>query len=262
MIVANFNRNRKILNTNTFFLFENRKIILYKMNFNDILSDIDNGKNILLLGPGGCGKSKIIQVIYRIYKNKFDGDVYLTASTGVAAYNIGGITVHSWSGIMTGEEDVELYIQRCRVKDMLRKTRILIVDEISMIGKNLFDKLNEYFQTIRKNKQPFGGIQTIFSGDFMQLAPVKDDWIFKSKNWNDFAFSVYSLSKCWRFNDPDFEKMLMRIRTEDHTKNDIEQLKARIPLYQKIKKTYHKLEIKPTILYSKNVDVKDFNEKN
>jgi ATP-dependent DNA helicase PIF1 len=101
----------------------------------------------------------------------------VTASTGVAALHIGGQTIHSWAGIGFGDKHVKVLIDEVKSNSYAVKrwqnTRCLVIDEISMIDADLWDKLEEIARVIRRNKQPFGGIQLIISGDFLQLPPVR-----------------------------------------------------------------------------------------
>jgi ATP-dependent DNA helicase PIF1 len=99
----------------------------------------------------------------------------VTASTGISAISVRGRTIHSFAGIGIGDKPVkQLYTSmNANVRARVLSIDILILDEISMISAALFDKLNELFQLVRDNKSPFGGVQMIISGDFLQLAPFE-----------------------------------------------------------------------------------------
>lgn len=101
----------------------------------------------------------------------------VTASTGVAAVTIGGHTINSWSGIGLGEGKADELYKRMneRAKKRVREVEILILDEISMISAKLFSTLDEVFRLVRpqRKSQPFGGVQLIISGDFLQLPPFE-----------------------------------------------------------------------------------------
>jgi ATP-dependent DNA helicase PIF1 len=290
--------------------------------FSDILSAIDKKENILLMGPGGTGKSVLLKLIYAIHKevkqeicvvcNKltseivpcqdfhkvhkqcvFNSDsfnklgilscpvchevinkkwnetekpetIFLTATTGIAAFNIGGCTIHHWSGIQTGRDTIDHYLARNRrttVGKNIKNCQLLIIDEISMLGKTLFDKLDILFKKFRNSSNPFGGIQVIFSGDFLQLPPVKDEWIFKSENWDKFNFKTFVLRQSMRYQASSFYSLLLRIRDGTPTEEDNNLLKTRLVAYQELKKNQKKLDIKPTIIHSKKVDVEGYNLK-
>ena len=98
-----------------------------------------------------------------------------TASTGSAACQIGGTTLHAFAGIGSGTGSIEQCIAqalRPHKAAQWRKCQCLIIDEISMIDADYFDKLDAVARAVRKLKQPFGGIQLVLCGDFLQLPPV------------------------------------------------------------------------------------------
>lgn len=135
------------------------------------------GENIFITGPGGTGKTALIKHIYKnaIHRGK---RIYVCALTGCAAVLLEckAKTVHSWAGIGLGKGDIDDIITKVRrnkfVKLMWVDTDVLVVDEVSMMSQQLFETLDAVGKAVRKNDQPFGGIQLIFSGDFYQLPPV------------------------------------------------------------------------------------------
>jgi len=138
------------------------------------------GKNIFLTGPGGSGKTELIKQMVRIGKEQ-GKEVQVCALTGCAALllNCGAKTVHSWAGIglaVGDNHDIIKKLVDSKVKAKIqkwKKTDILIVDEVSMMSKKIFNLLDEIGRRIRKKYDvPFGGIQVVFSGDFYQLPPV------------------------------------------------------------------------------------------
>ena len=144
-----------------------------------VISLRKEGKNILILGSAGCGKSTVIKTI----KEQTTKNIILCATTGISAYNIGGITIHSFMGFGTGEKSLnDLYkkIQRNpNTVKRLRSVEILVIDEVSMLSAELFEKIDDLLKLVRNSKKPFGGIQVILSGDFLQLLPV-----FKKKAYD------------------------------------------------------------------------------
>lgn len=130
-----------------------------------------NGKSLLILSPAGFGKSFLIKTL-----NHLNPQIILTATTGVASYNIGGMTINSFMGIGTAEHDTQTLINRLRYKknitDRIKMTNILIIDEVSMMSASLFEKIDAICKHFRRNNKFMGGIQLILTGDVLQLNPV------------------------------------------------------------------------------------------
>ena len=128
-----------------------------------------NGKNVFITGGGGVGKSWLINYFLKNTYKK----VGITSTTGVSAVIIGGTTLHSYLGIGLGTQSINQLVSNIRkrafYRERWRTIDILVIDEVSMLSPELFDKLNEIAQIIRYNVVPFGGIQLILSGDFCQL---------------------------------------------------------------------------------------------
>ncbi len=152
------------------------------------------GQNVFLTGPPGSGKSYVI----RQFVNQMEGRgkrVALTATTGIAANLLGGVTIHSWAGIYYRDHSMSA---NNYWTERLRNAEILIIDEISMLSANIFDKLNRLLVKARHNSQPFGGVQVIVCGDFFQLPPVDRNnggYAFESKSWKLLSLVVCSLSE-------------------------------------------------------------------
>ncbi|KAH3900015.1 DNA helicase PIF1 SCDLUD_004332 [Saccharomycodes ludwigii] len=185
------------------------------------------GYNIFYTGSAGTGKSVLLRALIKELR-ECNGTVAVTASTGLAACNIGGITLHSFAGIGLGNgSDVQLFrkVRRNRKNtERWKETDVLIVDEISMIAGDLLDKLDYVARHVRKRyNEPFGGIQVIFCGDFFQLPPVnkpKDrnqiqdvKFAFESKAWEETINITITLQKVFRQKgDMKFITMLNEIR--------------------------------------------------
>ena len=140
-----------------------------------------------------------------------------TASTGIAACNIGGITLHSFAGIGLGVGEAPELAQRIKgnisCKRRWLRTKVLIIDEISMIDGALFDKLEAIARTLRLNARPFGGIQLIVTGDFFQLPPIRgSSFAFESIAWGTCIEHTIELREVFRQKDPDLALMLNELR--------------------------------------------------
>lgn len=175
----------------------------------------EKNKSVFFTGPAGTGKSVLMRAIIAQLKKKFAKDperLAVTASTGLAACNIGGMTLHSFSGIGLGKEDVQTLVRKIRrnpkAKNRWLKTKVLIVDEISMVDGDLFDKLSQIGRTLRNNGRPWGGIQLVITGDFFQLPPVPDygsrdvKFAFEAATWNTSIDHTIGLTEVFRQKDP------------------------------------------------------------
>jgi ATP-dependent DNA helicase PIF1 len=236
------------------------------IDFHDNLSDsqkkalelFKEGNNLLILGCGGTGKSFLLKTMEEYIKTSHKNKkMYLSSTTGISAYNIGGMTIHSFMGIGTGEVDVDTLIKRIKKRKMYRdrimNTDILVIDEVSMLSGELFEKLHLICQNIRKSKLFFGGIQIIFTGDFLQLLPVfnknknlyqnvDERLIIESPLFNQMFKNenIIILKENFRQkNDSVFINLLLRIRNGTFTDDDVNLLKTRQVLPENIKDHVH-----------------------
>lgn len=246
--------------------------------FENVMKTIKQGRNVLLYGQGGVGKSHMIKKIAQDLKNS-NILVEITAMTGIAAIGISdanmGIfasTLHRCLGIGTAERDVPFLISKIlrnkETKKRIINCQILIIDEISMLGSKLFQKICGVLQGIRKNNSsPTGGIQLILGGDFLQLPPVKDDWVFKTTEWGTLNLRPFILRHPCRYGDANFFYMLARIRLGEPTTQDIRILRQRVKANESMKKIINELKdvdpadiIKPTMFFSRRLDVEAYND--
>ena len=224
-----------------------------------------NGDNILLTGPAGTGKSFTIKYIIELLKAN-NKNVGLTATTGTAAFIIGGQTIHSYMGMGIGEESTaDIFIKikkKAGIYRTLVELDVLIIDEVSMLDAALLEKISSILCYVKSHSlkdtgllnKPFGGIQVIFIGDFCQLAPVKGFYCFLSKLWIEANIKVIMLDELVRQNDDLlFQQILQIIRKGKCTDNILKVLNA-------LKDTQFEDEIIPTKLYPKNVNVDKINE--
>ncbi len=171
--------------------------------------------SVFFTGPAGTGKSVLMRAIIDDMRRKYAKDpeqLGVTASTGLAACNIGGMTLHSFSGIGLGKEDVPALVRKIRQNPKARNrwlnTKTLVIDEVSMVDGDLFDKLSQIGRTIRKNGRPWGGIQLVLTGDFFQLPPVPDrekrevKFAFEAETWKMSIDHTIGLTEVFRQKDP------------------------------------------------------------
>jgi ATP-dependent DNA helicase PIF1 len=230
------------------------------------LEYMKNGRNVFLTGPAGTGKSYLLEIFINWYKtNNYLDDiseqsVYITSTTGLSALLIKGMTIHRFAGIGIGDKDVETYynkiIKRKEIRRRWQSVNVLIIDEISMMDAQLFDKLEELARKIRRNDKPFGGIQIIISGDFLQLPPIgTDTFCFESKSWK-FIHKTFYFNEILRQNNNILQDVLNKVRlgiVDDKVK---ELLNTCIG-----KNLIHDDNIKPTLLFSIKNKVIDYNNR-
>jgi ATP-dependent DNA helicase PIF1 len=224
------------------------------------------GHNLFITGPGGTGKSHLIKTI----KDDLDANGVkhaVCALTGCAAVllNCCAKTIHSWSGIGLGAGEIHdivgKVIRNRKATTNWKTTRVLIVDEVSMLSMKIFDVLNKVGQTVRKNySRPFGGIQLIFIGDFFQLPPVgrytepeTTMFCFQSAAWlSTFSLENHiQLKTLYRQKDPRYIKVLEEVRQGVISPESVEILNQR---------TLVKPTITPTKLFPINSDAERVNQ--
>lgn len=195
---------------------------------------VNEGKNIFLTGSAGTGKSLLLKTIVKDTRAKYGNKkVAVTASTGSAAASIGGCTIHSYAGIGKGDGDVTSMVNRIRYSRhgmRWKETYILIIDEISMISSELFDKLVIIAREVRKKADGFGGMQLLVCGDFAQLPPITPydrkhevGMAFEAKYWEECLDVKIGLQQPFRQNDTKFFLALLCVRlgvVEEGDKND------------------------------------------
>lgn len=214
-----------------------------------------NNYNLFISGPGGSGKSFLIKHLNLIAKNKRQ-NVQVCALTGCACIllHCQAKTIHSWAGIGLGNLSTEQLIQNIKSNKFIlkrwKKIDCLIIDEVSMMSKKLFEDLDKIAKIVRENEKPFGGIQIVFVGDFYQLAPVGNKEIedtkkycFESDLWNATFQKTIILEKIYRQEDYNFLEILNNIRIGKLTRENMNILKKCLT------KTTENLLIKPIKLY-------------
>ncbi len=230
------------------------------------LDRLCEGKNVFLTGPGGTGKSYFIEQVRRQLGS--DGKkIGVTALTGCAAILLGhgSKTLHSWAGIGLGKGTVGEIIKGIRSNRRAAinwlTTNILIIDEISMMPADLFDKLNEVAKVIRKSSAPFGGLQVLLVGDFYQLPPIADGpveakFAFEGAAWSSVVHETVVLNQIHRQAEETFRDMLGRVRVGAASEADVTLLRSRLGL------DWQSLEIRPTLLFSRRAMVDKINAVN
>jgi ATP-dependent exoDNAse (exonuclease V) alpha subunit len=220
------------------------------------LALLKSGKNVFITGSAGSGKTYVLNQYINYLKDR-KVPVAVTASTGIAATHMNGQTIHSWSGI--GVKDAITNTDLKKMKDKkylsrgLNNTKVLLIDEISMLHKNQLDMVNKVLQFFKENDQPFGGIQLVLSGDFFQLPPVtknnesnRERFAFMSQSWLDAGLSICYLTGQYRQSDNSLNRILNEIRSNQVTPASLDLLRNAGD---------QQISIVPTKLYTHNHDV-------
>lgn len=139
------------------------------------LKILQTGANVFLTGEPGSGKTHTVNGYVR-WLRKRGIEPALTASTGIAATHIGGMTIHSWSGIGVRKNlssyDLDMVASNARVAKRVGRASVLIIDEVSMLAAETLSMAEAVCREVRRTHVPFGGLQVVLVGDFFQLPPI------------------------------------------------------------------------------------------
>jgi ATP-dependent DNA helicase PIF1 len=216
------------------------------------LDDVMDGNNVFITGGAGVGKSYLVNEIV-----EHTPGIAPCAMTGCAAMLINGTTLHSHLGIGLGKETAQKLAMMVRkyvgVYQRVLCMKTLLIDEVSMLSDELFEKVSEFLKIIKKSKKPFGGVQLVMVGDPFQLCPVQGAYCFTSPVWKECQFVTHKLETNMRQKgDPLFKEILDRVRFGGCNAKDLAVLES-------LRDTQFPEGIKPTRLYSKNVSVDAIN---
>lgn len=221
-----------------------------------------NGANTFLTGSPGAGKTYVLNQFIQRAQNE-GKNVAITASTGIAATHLGGATIHSWSGLGIRDEiskqDIKLFSSNDRLIKRYNTVDVLVIDEVSMLHGHRLDMINLVAKLLRKNDQPFGGIQIILVGDLFQLPPISRnndpvDFIHLSAAWQELNLSICYLSEQHRQQGSDgLLGLLEAMRTNNLEDCHYDLLKQRLNQQSVTPKTL-------TRLYAHNIDVESIND--
>lgn len=248
---------------------------------------IMSGKNVFYTGSAGCGKSTVLKHFVPLLRNE-SKKVDILAPTGRAALEVNGRTLHNYAGWLPHSLGQPLWTleNKARGKKVwkrLRATDVLIIDEISMVANHVFERLSCIMKSARDSKKPFGGVQIIVAGDFLQLPPVNpfeyclicgttlgpaswegkhecvkcssnfediDKWAFCSDAWRECNFEHANLNVIHRQKDTDFKALLETCRLGNPFSID-----------EKLLLLEHTSETKDAVrLFPRRVDVKAIND--
>ena len=195
------------------------------MTQSEALTILQTGANVFLTGEPGSGKTHTVNA-YVNWLRSHSIEPAITASTGIAATHVGGMTIHSWSGIGIAErmtpELLDAISSKEHVAKRLLKAKVLIIDEVSMLSGSVLEMVDAVLREVRHSDLPMGGIQTVLVGDFFQLPPVsrgETSFAFQSPAWKKLNPIVCYLTEQHRQEDSVFLNVLSAIRSGewDHT---------------------------------------------
>lgn len=192
------------------------------MNQEKALHILRSGQNVFLTGSAGAGKTYVLNQ-YIQWCKKSGIPVAVTASTGIAASHLNGITIHSWCGMGIKDQlalrDLQTIATRNHVKKRVKNSAVLIIDEISMLHKNQLNSIDKILKYLRENEKSFGGMQVILCGDFFQLPPIgspnessKDKMAFMSEAWLGLQLNICYLTTQYRQSADELSNILNAIR--------------------------------------------------
>lgn len=193
------------------------------------------GHSALLTGPAGTGKTFVLNQFIRLAK--YDGKhVSVTATTGLAATHLGGTTIHAWSGIGVHDQLPDHFADHLSKgrKEIIAKTDVLIIDEISMLHDFRLDMVDQVCRVVRERDEPFGGIQVVMSGDFFQLPPINrgeatsGGFVVGARVWQEIDPVIIYLDEQFRQKEgDDLLDILTSMRAGDLRRRHAELLLAR-----------------------------------
>jgi len=236
------------------------------MTQKEALEILKMGHSVFLTGSAGSGKTYVLNKYIEFLKEK-EVSVGITASTGIAATHLNGVTLHSWTGMGILEDltkkDTERIIRKRHLSKRLKNTRVLIIDEISMLSANQLDVADRIMRAFRlsirpdsswgagtqagRSDKPFGGMQVVLCGDFFQLPPVSKglkgpNFAYQSRAWQELNPKVCYLTEQYRHEEEGLLSVLDAIRTNSVDEDVLDLLrgryKARIEGKEDITKLY------------------------
>lgn len=249
------------------------------MTQSEALRILKTGANVFLTGEPGSGKTHTVNQ-YVSFLHSCGISPAITASTGIAATHVGGMTIHSWSGIgirsFLSAYDLDTIASNKRVVDRVSKAKVLIIDEVSMLSANTLEMVDAVCREVRRRSDSFGGLQVVFVGDFFQLPPIvrketvlensneemfefiegqekpSKNFAFGSSSWQRANPIVCYLSEQHRQDDKTFLDFLGAVR-----RGEIEEFH-----HELLKERFSKVSSKGGIteLYSHNADVDRIND--
>jgi len=233
------------------------------MTQGEALDILKTGRSVFLTGAAGSGKTHVLRE-YISYLAKHDIAAGVTASTGIAATHLSGMTIHAWSGIgihdSLARHDLDKIKNRSQVRNRLQKAQVLIIDEVSMLHHFRLDLIDQVLRFVRETDTPFGGMQVVLCGDFFQLPPVSRmgempaEFAYRAESWRTLSPAICYLEEQYRQDDDEYLSVLNAIRD-----NAVDTYHVEL-LHKQIKKEAGSRE-DMTVLHSHNAQVDTENDR-
>ena len=227
------------------------------MKQSEALDILKMGRNAFVTGAAGSGKTHLLNEYIR-YCRENGISIGITASTGIAATHMGGMTIHAWSGLGIRDSltayDLEMMEEKSYLWKRFEDVKVLIIDEVSMLHHFRLDLIDQITKFFKRNDKPFGGMQVILCGDFFQLPPVSrmseapSQFAYHAKVWNELDLRICYLEEQHRQNDSEYLEILNAIRANTISPTIINRLKSRHNQTLDVK-------LEATKLYTHNIDV-------
>ncbi len=221
---------------------------------------LKRGDNVFLTGCAGSGKTHVLNRYIEFLKKK-KIRVGITASTGIAATHLNGVTLHSFVGMgilnELSKSDLSKILKKRYLLKRLKKSEVLIIDEISMLSASSLNIADHIIRSFRKSEKPFGGMQVVLCGDFFQLPPIAkktdllsegSDFAYKSRAWKELNLKICYLSEQYRQKGKGLLLILNSIRNNKVNENVLDLLNGRYNV------SLDK-DVKITKLYTHNINV-------
>ena len=243
------------------------------MTQKEALDILKTGANVFLTGEPGAGKTHTINEYINYLRDRYV-EVAITASTGIAATHIGGMTIHSWSGIGIRKKldryDLDKIASNEYVSKRIRRAKVLVIDEISMLSSDTLYMVDAVCREVKQSSEAFGGLQVVLVGDFFQLPPIiKNDLekssqieMFSNENnsvfaydcssWENAKFVICYITEQYRQDDTDFLEILSAIRHDTFDEEHFDKIQLRKVDRSNLPKNIPKL-------FSHNVNVDSVN---
>jgi ATP-dependent exoDNAse (exonuclease V) alpha subunit len=237
------------------------------MNQETALKVLKSEHNVFITGAAGTGKTYLLNQFID-YLKKEKKEFVITAPTGISASHLqNGVTIHSFFCLGIRKFISNAFLVKLKNKKdcltKIRKIKVLIIDEISMVSPRLFEMIDTVLQFVRSESKPFGGVKVVLSGDFFQLPPILDDdedretrqFAWQSRVWKDLDFrTCYLIEKFRQKDESKLISILDDIRSGYISQTTHELLQSR--LYKELK-----IDYKPTKLFTHNANVDAINNR-